>query len=161
LDALWAEAILTADMTQAERHTYTTQLRHWQSEVTDYGVDAAFSVALEALRTEGPPGPGTSPELVGVQLNVLERHGRLEEALRVAEAADMSDRYLWLLIQLGRVREAQEYALRHLSQAHDVLIIARPLREHGASQQALELGAHGLSLAGEVWTLARWLRDAA
>jgi len=37
--------------------------------------------------------------------------------------------------------------------------LAIALLEHGATKDALEIAEHGLSLAGELWTLATWLRD--
>ncbi len=161
LGALWAEAILTADLSEADRRACGQQLGRWQSEVADYGAGTAFGVALEALRTTGDMSQTATPDLVLAKLNVLERQGRLEEAIQLAHRRDVPDRYLSLLIRVGRVPEVQEYALRHLSQALDVLNIARALHAHRATQQALELGEHGLSLAGDVWALARWLRDAA
>jgi hypothetical protein len=162
LAALWAEVILTADLSQAERRGYAEQLRQWQSECAAYcDVDAPFGVALEALATGAPAALDASPDFVLAQLNVLERQGRLEEALQLAERTGMVDRYLSLLVRLDRLPEAQDYAMGHLNQAYDVLAIAHALNEHGATKQALDLGEHGLTLAGEVWTLARWLRDAA
>ena len=161
LGALSAEAILTANLSAAERRTHAEHLRQVQSYVADYGVDAPFGVALEALATAASGTQDASPDLVAAQLTVLERQGRLEEALQLADRSDMRDRYLSLLVRLGRLSEAHEYALRHLTQAYDVLPIASALHVLGATQQALELAEHGLSLAGEVWTLARWLRDAA
>ena len=47
------------------------------------------------------------------------------------------------------------------SPAHDALVLAQVLLEHGAIPDALEIGPHGLTLAGELWTLATWLRDEA
>jgi len=76
--------------------------------------------------------------------------GNLEEALKVAERADMPDRFLSLLVRMGRMSDAHQYAFQHLSQAHDVLAIPRTLHEHGATQQDVQLGEHGVSLAGEV-----------
>jgi uncharacterized Zn finger protein len=161
LGALWAEALLTADLTQAERRTYAQHLRRWQSDTDDYGVDAPFALALEALGTAPSGMRGASPDLVAVQLTVLERQGRFEEALQLADRPDTRNRYLSLHVQLGRLSEAHECALRQVTQAHDMLEIASALDERGARQQALELGVHGLSLAGEVRPLARWLRDTA
>src|SRR5207244_12626749 len=39
--------------------------------------------------------------------------------------------------------------------------LAQVLLEHGATHVAREIAEHGLSLDGELWTLASWLRDAA
>src|ERR1700687_4059341 len=95
------------------------------------------------------------------QLNVLERQGRLEEALHLADATRQVDRYVSLLVRLDRLAEARRYGFEQLTRAHDALVLAQVLLEHGATQDALEIAEHGLSLAGELWTLATWLRDEA
>ena len=41
LSALWAEAILTADLTPAERQTWAERLAGWQAEAAEYGIDTA------------------------------------------------------------------------------------------------------------------------
>src|SRR5947209_2581201 len=46
--ALWAEAILTADLTPAERQTWAERLADWQSEAAEYGIDTAFEAARVA-----------------------------------------------------------------------------------------------------------------
>jgi len=40
-------------------------------------------------------------------------------------------------------------------------VLAQVLLEHGATQDSLHIAEHGLTLAGELWTLACWLRDTA
>jgi hypothetical protein len=37
LSALWAEAILTADLTPAERQTWAERLADWHNEAAEYG----------------------------------------------------------------------------------------------------------------------------
>jgi hypothetical protein len=49
--------------------------------------------------------------------------------------------------------EARLYGLAQLTQAHDTLVLAQVLVEHGAMQDALEIAEHGLLLTGELWTL--------
>ncbi|MBV9894812.1 MAG: hypothetical protein JO020_11640 [Chloroflexi bacterium] len=178
LGALWAEAILTADLTPAERQTWAERLADWQAETADYGIETAFDAAQLAavqgwddaelqrmLRGEAASpqseGAWAEPTLALARLNVLERQGRLEEALHLADATRQVDRYVALLVRLGRLAEARRYGLEQLTQAHEALVLARVLLEHGAAQDALQIAEHGLTLAGEVWTLARWLRDTA
>src|SRR5205823_15094453 len=100
-------------------------------------------------------------DLASARLSVLERQGRLEEALRLADATRQVDRYVSLLVRLDRLAEARRYGLEQLTQAHDALVLAQVLLEHGATQDALQIAEHGLTLAGDRWTLARWLRDTA
>jgi uncharacterized Zn finger protein len=178
LGALWAEAILTADLTPVERQTWAEHLANWQSEAAEYGIDTAFEAAQIAA-VEGWDDPDLQrilrgevassesetamceTDLASARLNVLERQGRLEEALHLADATRQSDRYVSLLVRLGHLKEARRYGLKQLTQAHDALVLAQVLLEHGATQDALEIAEHGLSLNGELWTLASWLRDEA
>ena len=178
LSVLWAEAILTADLTPAEREAWAERLADWQTEAAEYGIDTAFEAAQvaavqgwddpEVLRMLRGDAAASESETVGIEsnlaiarLNVLERQGRLEEALHLADATQQIDRYVSLLVRLDRLAEARRYGLEQLTQAHDALVLAQALLEHGATPVALEIAEHGLSLAGEVWTLASWLRDAA
>src|SRR5438105_9143569 len=176
LSALWAEAILTADLTPAERQTWAERLADWHNEAAEYGIDTAFEAAQVAavqgwddpelqqmLRGEVSSSESKTTwaesDLASARLNVLERQGRLEEALHLADATRQVDRYVSLLVRLDRLTEARRYGLEQLTQAHDALVLAQVLRERGAIEDALEIAEHGLSLAGELWTLASWLRD--
>jgi uncharacterized Zn finger protein len=96
LGAVWTEAILTADLTPAERETWAEKLDQWQDEVEDYGVDEAFLPAMAAAEQgwDYPPlvrvlrgeitergawereAPAYADELAIARLNVLERQGR-------------------------------------------------------------------------------------
>src|SRR5712691_6440490 len=178
LSALWAEAILTADLTPAERQTWAERLADWHNEAAEYGIDTAFEAAQVAA-VQGWDDPELQRMLRGevvssetetawaesslaiARLNILEHQGRLEEALHLADATRQVDRYVSLLVRLDRLTEARQYGLEQLTQAHDALVLAQVLLEHGATQNALEIAEHGLSLAGELWTLASWLRDEA
>src|SRR5947208_2125065 len=63
----------------------------------------------------------------------------------------------------GAVREGRcsRAPTCHPGATASALVLAQVLLEHGAAQDALEIAEHGLSLAGELWTLATWLRDEA
>jgi uncharacterized Zn finger protein len=178
LSVLWAEAILTANLTPAERQAWAERLAEWHTEAAEYGIDAAFEAArfaalqgwddpelLRMLRGEVASSESTTvwpdSDLASARLNVLERQGRLEEALHLADAARQVDRYVSLLVRLDRLAEARRYGLEQLTQAHDALVLAQAMLDHGAVQDALHNGEHGLSLTGERWTLASWLRNAA
>jgi len=178
LSALWAEAILAADLTPVERQTWAERLADWHNEAAEYGIDTAFEAARVAA-VQGWDDPDLQRMLRGeiassksetawaesglasAQLNVLERQGRLDEALHLADATRQVDRYVSLLVRLDRLTEARRYGLEQLTQAHDALVLAQVLLDHGATQDALQIAEHGLSLAGELWTLAGWLRDEA
>jgi uncharacterized Zn finger protein len=181
LGPLWTEAILSADLTPAERRAWAKRLGEWQDEVADYGVETAFEVAQAAAQQgwddrgvqrvlggeisstgvwEGE-APWFADDLAMARLNVLERQGRFSEALYLAEAEGQTDRYLALLVKLDRVLEAVAYGLEQLTATADALVLAQALLEHGATREALRIAEHGLSLEGERLSLARWLREAA
>ncbi len=181
LGALWAEAVLTADLTAAERRRWAKQFTAWQESLNDYGVDDAFQLAEEAIRqgwddpdllrvlsgTDKGAGlwPGERPDyaddLAAARLNILARQGRTAEHLRLAAAEGQHEAYATMLIRLGRVDEALDYGLHHVATPDEVLSLAQALREHGDLDAAIRLAEHGLTLPGNSTPLARWLRDLA
>jgi uncharacterized Zn finger protein len=211
LGALLTEAILTADLTPAERDAWAQRLAGWDREVSDYGVEDAFGAAraaalqgwddprlLRILHGDALPedmrsrpastsyvfdneGDDASDnfdeaddendlpyderwyadQLTTARLNVLDRQGRHEEYLNLAIAEGRRREYVTTLVRLGRVADAVEHGRTSLTSAEDALALARALHEHGATEDALRIAEHGLTLAGEHLMLARWLRDQA
>jgi uncharacterized Zn finger protein len=161
LGAVWAEAILSADLTPAERERLAERLEEWDDEIDNYGVESFF-VAREAaregwdhphlvrvLRGEGMPEQDDdwySEDLVETRLDVLERQGRVEEALRLAEVEGQTARHLALLARLGRVEEAVALGLERITTTGQALYVAERLHAQGATEEALRLGEHGLDL---------------
>jgi len=101
------------------------------------------------------------PPLTLARLNVLERQGRYEEYLRLSAAAGEDTSHATMLARLDRAGEAVEYALKYVRAPEQVLAVAEALRERGHTEEALRVGAWGLSLEGEMFRLAGWLRDLA
>ncbi|CAA9587043.1 MAG: hypothetical protein AVDCRST_MAG88-4112, partial [uncultured Thermomicrobiales bacterium] len=64
LGPVWAEAILTADLTPDERAEWADKLTAWQEDLGDYGVDDALDVAIEAAR-QGWDDPAVVRALAG------------------------------------------------------------------------------------------------
>jgi uncharacterized Zn finger protein len=177
----WAEALLSADLTPAERKRWADRLTHWQGELDDYGLDETFDAAQAAaiLGWDHPPlqrvlqgevveedaweneAPWYADDLATARLNVLARQGRYQEYLCLAEAEGQFERYVTMLVQLGRIQEAVDYGLRHLATTSEALALAKALREQGEIEEALRIAEHGLSLEGTRASLARWLRDVA
>jgi uncharacterized Zn finger protein len=237
LDLLWAEALLSGELTAAERQGWNARFAAWQKDVEDYGVDDAFAGAQTAaeegwdapelqrmLRGEvvGPPASSAAAEVVewddaaadndldeywdedddddlgvvsaddsepwytrdlmGVRLAVLERQGRKEEYLNLARAIGRHTAYTTMLGRLGRIGEAVDYAIAHLTRPRQAETLAQALAAQGAAAEALRVAEHGLTLgapparigpggytgtardwglAYERAALARWLRDQA
>jgi len=179
LGQLFAEAILSTDLTAEERRQWARQLTAWQGEIEEYGVEEGFDVAIAAAKLgwDYPPlqavlrgditekgaweeePPWYADELAQVRLRVLEREGRTTEYLYLAEAEGQTALYLTMLVKLGRSHEAVDYALQYLATAEDALTVAQSLAEHNHRQDALKIAEHGLTLQGHVLPLARWLRD--
>ena len=178
---LWAEALLTGDQTAEERQVWIPKIEAWQSTLSDYGVDDAFDVALSAAVQgwEYPPlqrvlrgeidergawdgeAPLWADELAEARLNVLERQGRHQEFLYLAEAESQTDRYVTMLARLGRGAEALAYSRTHLSSVPEAYALALALWEQGEIVGALEGAEIGLTLEGSKSVLAAWLRDRA
>jgi uncharacterized Zn finger protein len=172
----WTEALLTADLTPDERQTWVERLEEWDSEVSDYGVDDAFSAAIQATES-GWDDPDLQHVLAGkrgaerewageadvgltiARLNVLERQGRDEEYLRLARAEGLHAHYAAGLARLGRLDEAAAYALTHFSTPEETLSLAERLREREAPDLAIAVAEKGLSFDGPKLQLAVWLRD--
>jgi uncharacterized Zn finger protein len=179
-----AEALLSADLTAAERQEWAERLANWQAEVAYYGVDDAFDLALaaaeqgwrhlpllhvlqgESAAQYGPDEerPWYADELAQARLNVLARQGRYQEYLYLARAENQVEQYLTMLVQMGRVQEAIAYGLNRLTTAAPALALARALHEKGEVDAALRVAERGLSLQQELgsrYALLLWLRDAA
>jgi uncharacterized Zn finger protein len=153
----------------------------WQGELSDYGIDDAFDPALSAavqgwdypplqrvLRgeiTEQGAWEGEAPlwadALAEARLNVLDRQGRHQEYLYLAEAEGQTDRYVTMLARLGRGAEALEYGRTHLTTAQEAHVLAMTLWERGEIDRALESAEIGLTREGPAGQLASWLRDRA
>jgi len=179
--SLFAEAILSADLSAGEREAWAEKLTAWQGEIDDYGIDEGFDVAIAAAEHgwDYPPlqavlhghitdkgaweeeAPWYADELALARLNVLERKGRTTEYLYLAEAEGQTALYLTMLVKVGRSQEAVDYALQYVATTDDALALAQALREHNHPLDALKIAEHGLALQGETLILARWLRDLA
>ncbi len=182
LGAIMAEALLTADLPDAERKAWVQRLEKWQAELDDYGVDDAFDAALcaaeagwdyaplrramqgETASNEGPDEeePWFGEELTEAWLNVLERQGQTEEFLNLAHAEGQITRYVTMLVKAGRLQEAIAYGLGAPLIPDEALALAKALRERGEHRPALQIAERSLRQGGEqVHELAVWLRDAA
>jgi len=111
--------------------------------------------------------PGTeslldyADDLTEARLHILERRGRFQEYLYLAEAEGQTEAYVTMLVRLGRVEEAISYGRQYLATPEEALTLAKALYEHGEYKQSLQIAEHGLSLEGRKASLAKWLRDQA
>ncbi len=181
LGEAWTEALLSAKLTRAEREGWSAKLEAWREELKTYAGGEAFYVALLAAergwdhqtlaRVLAEPGeltePGAALEqddcdlLTVARLNVLERQGRCEEYLRLADYAGEVCRRAVMLVRMGRTEEAVGYALERLRVPEEALTVAGALREREEVDGALRVGEHGLSLEGRKAALAVRVRELA
>lgn len=183
LGEAWTEALLSAELSRSEKESWSRKLEAWCEELEMYAGGEAFYAALlaaeqgwdyptlaQVLATpDDVTGQGASPkqdenydgDLIVAGLNVLERQGRHEEYLRLAEYAGQVSRYAVVLVRLGRTEEALKYGLNHLRSPEEALTVAETLREREDLERALRIGEHGLTLAGRKARLAVWVRDLA
>ncbi len=166
LTEVWAEAILSADLSEDERDDWGEQIAGWRDEADDLGVGASFDIALAAAGQgwDYPPlqrvlageitdqgawegqSPDFADELALVRLRVLERQERYQEYLYLAQAEGQIERYVLMLAKMGRTEEAVEEGLQYLTTPHDAMEVAKVLRERGELDSALQIAEHGLAL---------------
>ena len=179
IGALFAEAILSADLSPQERQAWADKLTAWQGEVDDYGIDEAFDLAIVAA-VQGwdyPPlqavlrgqvtgqgawedeAPWYADDLALIRLRILARQGKTTEYLYLAEAEGQTALYLAMLVKLNRLQEALDYASSYLATADEAFAFAKTLQEHNHPQDALHMAERGLALPGQTYPLACWLRD--
>ena len=181
LGMAWAEVLLTVPLTHSQRRAWADKFTAWDREVDRYGVEGMFNIPqMAALQgwddpdlrrvLNGEVGPQVAwekersyyfEELTRVRLAVLERQGRTQEYLYLAEAEGHTDSYTTMLLKLGRSAEAAAYGLNHLYHAEESLSLAMQLWQAGETESALRVAQHGLTLAGRKSGLARWMRQAA
>jgi len=95
-------------------------------------------------------------ELQQARLNVLERQGRIDEFLQLAQKEDLH-RYTLKLLQLGRVDDAIA-ASQELVNEREILAVAQELQAAGRPDEAIALAERSLSQANpHSFELAAWL----
>ena len=182
LGATWTEAGLVADdLTSEEREQWAQTLTRWQAEVGDYGVDDVFDAAQAAIlqgwdyaplqrAMQGEithmdawedEAPWYADELAVTRLRVLDRQGRYQEYLHLAQAEGQLGLYVLMLARLDRVQEAVDVGLRFLNQPSQFLALAKVLRERQELEAALRIAERGLTAEGYKSELATWLCDLA
>lgn len=169
LAVAWAEALLSAELSTDERDEWDEKLAGWNDQADDLGAGAGLELAIAAAEQgwDYPPlrrvlageitaqgaWAGLPPEyadtLAQVRLKILERQGRNQEYIYLAEAEGQLDRYVLMLAKTGQAQLALTEGRKHLSAPSDILAVAGTLRERGALEEALSLAEHGLQQSVE------------
>jgi uncharacterized Zn finger protein len=166
LAEVWAEAILSADLSADERDEWGERLAGWNDEADDAGAGTPFDMAMTAAEQgwDYPPlqrvlagqitddgaweeePPDYADDLALARLRVLERQGRQHEYLYLAQAEGQIERYVLMLARMGREQEAVEEGIQYLNRPHPLFELAKVLRERGELEGALRVAEHGLAL---------------
>ncbi|MGB3309082.1 MAG: SWIM zinc finger family protein [Nodosilinea sp.] len=178
-DAAWAEALLSADLSEAEISAWQENLEAWQDRL------GSFAMALEALRQgwDYPPlvrvlqgdiselgawsgeAPDWADEFSQIRLKILARQERYEEYLHLAQAEGQTQQYLTMLGQLGRVDQAMTVAQSQMSTLAEAKALAEMLRSQNQLPQALDIALQGLRFEKNnpyvAFDVATWASDLA
>lgn len=87
--------------------------------------------------------PYHADEVTDARLHILERRGRFQEYLYLAEAEGHTREYVTMLVRLGRTEEAFSYGRRYLATTDEALSLAKALYEHSEREQAMQIAEHG------------------
>jgi uncharacterized Zn finger protein len=177
VDALLAEALLSQDLSQAERKRWLARVHDWAADVIFLGsTEAALEqwwdypplvAVLQGNIREQGAREGEAPEwadsLALARLHVLERQGRTQEYLNLALAEGQTLLYLQMLVHIGQVERAVDAALQLLDSPSDALSLAKLLYEQGQQAAAQAVATHSLAISGGYGhgELAHWTVDLA
>jgi uncharacterized Zn finger protein len=163
-----AESILSADLDAKERETLANSMEEIYDNLDETIEESELAVVLLALEHgwDELPDPDTEWDeyeeedwmdfdaLQNARLNVLERQGRADEFLKLAEKANPR-RYVLKLLKLDCVDDAIT-ACENLSSVSEMLDVAKKLCEAGRLDAAISLAERGLNINNDPSTAA-WL----
>jgi len=172
LGTLLAEALLSQDFTPAQREQWLARVEDWTAELVNLEiVETALdqwwdypplAAAMQGNITERGAWEGAAPdfadELTLVRLRILERQGRTQEYIHLAEAEGQASLYVNMLARSGQAAQAVAEARQWTDGPDELLSLAQVLVGQGERAAALEVASHGLSMAGagNKTALARW-----
>ena len=173
LNKVFAEAILSVDLDEAEKTALQANLEYWQDE---WSVDFGMSLAALAQGWNIPPlpqiltgeitqlsaqnieeQPAYNDKLTLIRLKVLEAQKRYQEYLYLAKVQGKIELYLTCLVRLGRFDDAIEQAKELITTMEEAFALAKILAEEGDKENALAIACQGLTKEGNCQAeLAQW-----
>ncbi|MEJ5199432.1 MAG: SWIM zinc finger family protein [Anaerolineae bacterium] len=177
LAVLLAEALLSQNLSPEEREDWLEDIEEWDEDVVEVEIvrtaleqwwDYPPLVAVlkghitEKGAWEGEP-PDFADELALARLRILERQGRFQEYLYLAQAEGQLNLYVNMLARIGRVEQAVEEARTCLMSPDEFLHLAQTLAAQGHITAALQVAAFGLEQESRwsCYNLARWTAEQA
>jgi uncharacterized Zn finger protein len=158
------EAILSADLNKTDCRSLSRELEPAIEELSAYGIDDLY-VILATLNRGWSDEVSNELEdydydetlLIEAKLNILERQNRVDEFLKLCFETGNYRRSILKQIEVKEFEKAVEVAWETLTQASDILVVARSLCEAGHLPDALRLAEKGLGLEGSKHDLGSWL----
>ncbi len=172
LGVLLAEALLSQDFSPHQRAQWLARVEDWGEDLINLDVvETALNhwwdypslvAAMQGNITEQGAWEGERPdfadELTLVRLRILERQGRMQEYIHLAEAEGQTGLYVNMLARSGQVAQAVAEARQWTQSPAAILSLAKVLVEQGERAAALDVAGHGLDMTGQEskTELARW-----
>ena len=171
LSLLLAEALLSMDLTPEQRKQWYARAEAWEDgidlEILETALDQWWDypplvAAMQGNISEKGAWEGEAPyfadELTLARLRILQRQGRIEAYIHLAEAEGQTSLYINMLARSGQVERAVAEAQQYLVLPAEALSLARVLVEQSEPTAALSVAAYGLELSehGDRRELARW-----
>lgn len=171
LSLLLVEALLSMDLAPEQRKQWYARAEAWEDgidlEILETALDQWWDypplvAAMQGNISETGAWEGEAPyfadELTLARLRILQRQGRIEEYVHLAEAEGQTSLYINMLARSGQVERAVAEAQQYLVAPGDVLSLAQALVEQREPPAALVVAAYGLGLTehGDRRELARW-----
>lgn len=172
LSLLLAEALLSMDLAPEQRKQWYARAEAWEDggidlEILETALDQwwvypPLVAAMQGSISDKGAWEGEAPyfadELTLARLRILQRQGRIEEYVHLAEAEGQTSLYLNMLARSGQVGRAVAEAQQYLALPAEALSLARVLVEQAEPTAALTVAAYGLGLTehGDRRELARW-----
>jgi uncharacterized Zn finger protein len=160
LDEAFAEAILSRELEEEQKADLLEKLLEWQDALDSFELSQAalqqgwdyppLQKVLQGEITEQGAWEGEAPdyadELALVRLQILDRQGRDQEYLYLAEAEGQTVQHLDKLVELGEIDAVMNVADEMITTPDEAFAIAQTLREEGWERQALAIAQAGLSI---------------
>jgi uncharacterized Zn finger protein len=171
LSLLLAEALLSMDLDPEQGEQWYARAEAWEDGIDlkilktalDHWWDypplvAAMQGNISEKGAWEAEAPYFADELTLARLRILQRQGRIQEYIHLAEAEGQTSLYINMLARSGQVERAVAEAQQYLVAPRDVLSLAQALAGQGEPTAALTVAAFGLGLSehGDRRDLARW-----
>lgn len=160
LNDAFTDAILSDELAEEQKTDLQVMLSEWQDtfgslEMSQAALQQGWDYpplqrVLQGDITEQGAWEGEAPDyaddLALIRLQILDRQGRDQEYLYLAEAEGQTVQQLDKLVELGEIDAVMNVADEMITTPDEAFAIAQTLREEGWERQALAIAQAGLSI---------------